>query len=126
MRLLVVHTHTCVLAIIVGRVGWNFASLDHFKTAQKKNFACKLLVEKPVTSSTDQEHSGHTRVMYPSWRLLCQPEAAKMSNHDSDRQVQVTMIVRRAELRLALIRSSLRSLKRCSLSCEAIEIGGYC
>lgn len=126
MRLLVVHTHTCVLAIIVGRVGWNFASLDHFKTAQKKNFACKLLVEKPVTSSTDQEHLGHSRVMYPSWRLLCQPEAAKMSNHDSDRQVQVTMIVRRAELRLALIRSSLRSLNACSLTCEAIETGGWC
>ena len=63
MRLLVVHTHTCVLAIIVGRVGWNFASLDHFKTAQKKNFACKLLVEKPVTSSTRsgavRSRSGH-------------------------------------------------------------------
>ena len=47
MRLLVVHTHTCVLAIIVGRVGWNFASLDHFKTAQKKTLLADCSSRNP-------------------------------------------------------------------------------
>jgi len=105
-----------------------FCFVRAFLTAQKKTLLADCSSRNPSPRVPDQEQLGHGRVMYPSWRLLCQPEAAKTSNHNLDQQVQVAMIFRQlgAELRLALIRSSLRSLKRCSLSCEAIEIGGYC
>ena len=40
-----------------------FCFVRAFLTAQKKNFACRLLVEKPVTSSTRsgavRSRSGH-------------------------------------------------------------------
>ena len=46
MRLLVVHTHTCVLAIIVGRVGWNFV-IDHFKLPRRKTLLADCSSRNP-------------------------------------------------------------------------------